>query len=317
MNKNKHKIITFAALMTVATVVIHFINRTIAAAAQLKQLLGITNSKYFEWRFGNIYYTKKGNGKPILLIHDTLPGASGYEWSEIEEKLAKDHTVYTVDLLGCGRSDKPGITYTNFVYVQMICDFIRKIIGQKTDIIASGFSSSFVIMACHNEKELFNKIMLVNPPSPDYLRQMPTRKDHLLKLALEIPVFGTLIYHMIVSKENVANLFVEKMYYNPFHVNTQMEDAYYEASHSGGCYAKYFYSSMISKYMNINISHAVKSLDNSIYIVEGESEPNGKSIMNEYLTDNPAIETAIINGSKHIPQIENPEEFWEHIQIFF
>ena len=172
-------------------------------------------------------------------------------------------------------------------------------------------------MACHNEKELFNKIMLVNPPSPDFLRQMPTRRDHLLKLALEIPVFGTLIYHMIVSKENVANLFVEKMYYNPFHVNTQMEDAYYEASHSGGCYAKYFYSSMISKYMNINISHAVKSLDNSIYIVEGESEPNGKSIMNEYLTDNPAIETAIINESKHIPQIENPEEFLEQILIFF
>ena len=57
MNKNKHKIITFAALMTVATIVIHFINRTIAAAAQLKQLLGITHSKYFEWRFGNIYYT--------------------------------------------------------------------------------------------------------------------------------------------------------------------------------------------------------------------------------------------------------------------
>ena len=55
MNKNKHKIITFAALMTVATIVIHFINRTIAAAAQLKQLLGITHSKYFEWRFGNIY----------------------------------------------------------------------------------------------------------------------------------------------------------------------------------------------------------------------------------------------------------------------
>mgnify|MGYP000385247886 FL=1 len=159
--------------------------------------------------------------------------------------------------------------------------------------------------------------MLVSPPSPDCLRQMPTRKDHLLNLALEIPVFGTLIYHMIVSKENVANLFVEKMYYNPFHVNTQMEDAYYEASHSGGCYAKYFYSSMISKYMNINISHAVKSLDNSIYIVEGESEPNGKSIMNEYLTDNPAIETAIINESKHIPQIENPEEFWAHLQIFF
>ena len=34
MNKHKHKIFTFAALMTTATVVVHFINRTIAATAQ-------------------------------------------------------------------------------------------------------------------------------------------------------------------------------------------------------------------------------------------------------------------------------------------
>ena len=127
MNKHKHKIITFAALMTAATAVVHFTNRTIAAAAQLKQVLRISNDKFFEWRFGNIYYTKKGTGSPVLLIHDTLPGASGYEWNKIENELASEHTVYTIDLLGCGRSDKPGITYTNFVYVQMICDFIRKV----------------------------------------------------------------------------------------------------------------------------------------------------------------------------------------------
>ena len=152
MSKNKHKFLTFAALMTGATVAVHFINHTIATAAQLKQMLHISNDNYFEWRFGNIYYTKKGTGSPILLIHDTLPGASGYEWSKIEDELAIDHTVYTVDLLGCGRSDKSSITYTNFVYVQMISDFIKKIIGQKTDVIASGFSGSFVTMACHNEK---------------------------------------------------------------------------------------------------------------------------------------------------------------------
>ena len=63
----------------------------------------------------------------------------------------------------------------------MISDFIKKIIGQKTDVIASGFSGSFVTMACHNEKELFNKIMLVNPPSLTQLKQMPNRKDRLLK----------------------------------------------------------------------------------------------------------------------------------------
>ena len=72
MNRNKHKFLTFAALMTGATVTVHLINRTVAAAAQLKQMLHIFDDNYFEWRFGNIYYTKKGTGSPILLIHDAL-----------------------------------------------------------------------------------------------------------------------------------------------------------------------------------------------------------------------------------------------------
>ena len=317
MSKNKHKFLTFAALMTGATVAVHFINRTVAAAAQLKQMLHISNEHYFEWRFGNIYYTKKGAGSPILLIHDTLPGSSGYEWNKIEEELTVEHTVYTIDLLGCGRSDKSGITYTNFVYVQMICDFIRKVIGQKTDGIASGLSGSFVAMSCHNEKELFNKIMLVNPPSLTQLKQMPTQKDRLLKLALEIPVFGTLVYHMIVSRDSVNNLFIEKMYYNPFHVDSQMTDAYYEAAHKGGYYTRFLYSSLIAKYMNINISHALKALDNSIYIVEGEAEPNGKAITKDYCASNPAIEVSVLKETKHLPHVESPDAFLEQVKIFF
>lgn len=317
MKKQKHKIVTFAALMAIATIIIHFINKIIAAAAQLKEMLDTSNKKFFEWRFGNIYYTKKGTGSPILLVHDALPGASGYEWNRIEKKLAAEHTVYTIDLLGCGRSEKPFITYTNFVYVQMICDFIKKVIGEKTSVIASGFSGSFVSMACHNEKELFDKIMLVNPPSLSKLNQMPHKRDKLLKVFLEIPVFGTLVYHMVVSRETISNMFIEKMYYNPFHVNEDILDAYYEAAHKGGFYAKSFYSSMISKYMNINISHALKSLDNSIYIVEGEAETTGDIIVSEYSKLNPAIETAVVKEAKHFPHLENPEAFLEQVGIFF
>lgn len=317
MKKHTHKLVTITALVTSATVIIHFANKAVAAASQLKEMLGSSTKNFFNWRFGNIYYTKKGKGSPVLLIHDALPGASGYEWNKIEKELAADHTVYTIDLLGCGRSEKPGITYTNFVYVQMICDFIKKVIGEKTDVIASGFSGSFVTMACHNEKELFNKIMLVNPPSLNKLNQMPTKRNKFLKLFLEIPVFGTLVYHMIVSHEAVSNLFIEKMYYNPFHVEEDVMDAYYEAAHKGGCYAKNFYSSMVSKYMNINISHALKSLDNCVYIIEGETEPSGASITEDYIKVNPAIEAATIPKTKHLPHLENPKAFLEQVSIYF
>lgn len=317
MKKHKHKILTLAALMAIATFIIHLSNRIIAAAAQLKEMLDVSSRNFYEWRFGKVYYTKKGKGTPILLIHDIFPGASGYEWSRIEKHLSLEHTVYTVDLLGCGRSEKPGITYTNFLYVQMICDFIKNVIGEKTDVIANGFSGSFVTMACHNEKECFDKIMLINPPSLSMISQMPSKKDKLLKFFLEIPVFGTLVYHMIVSHESTSTLFIEKMYFNPFHVDEDMVDAYYEAAHKGGCYAKYLYASLASKYMNTNINHALKSIDNSIYIVQGEGEFNRESVSDDYRRMNPAIEISVIKGTKHFPHVEGPEHFLEQIGIFF
>ena len=59
MNRNKHKFLTFAALMTGATVTVHLINRTVAAAAQLKQMLHISDDNYFEWRLAIFTIQKK------------------------------------------------------------------------------------------------------------------------------------------------------------------------------------------------------------------------------------------------------------------
>ena len=96
-----------------------------------------------------------------------------------------------------------------------------------------------------------------------------------------------------------------------------MTDAYYEAAHKGGYYTRFLYSSLIAKYMNINISHALKALDNSIYIVEGEAEPNGKAITKDYCASNPAIEVSVLKETKHLPHVESPDAFLEQVKIFF
>ena len=184
-------LITLASLATSTTAIFLIANNVVAASAGLKEMLDTNGKNYYHWRFGDIYYTRKGKGSPILLIHDMLPGGSGYEWTRIEDELALEHTVYNLDLPGCGRSEKSGITYTNFVYVQAICDFIKNVIGEKTDVIVNGYAVSFVVMACHNEKDLFNKNMMVNPVSLSSLKQMPGKKEKLLRRCLEIPVFGT------------------------------------------------------------------------------------------------------------------------------
>lgn len=315
--KNRNRLLTFATIFVSATAIIHVLNKIVAASASLKEMLDRSHKSTYDWRFGKIHYTKKGKGFPILLVHDMLPGSSGYEWHKIEKQLSMEHTVYTIDFLGYGSSEKPGITYTNFVYTQLLCDFVKNVIGEKTNVIASGFSGSFVIMACRNDQKCFNKIMLVNPPSIEAMNQSPLRKDKLIKFIIEIPIFGTLVYHIIVSRENISNTFIEKLYYNPFHVDTDMLDAYYEASHIGGKYAKASYACFASKYMNINIAHNLKAIDNSILIVEGDAEANGTAIIENYNSINPAIETVTIKKSKHFPHIENAESFLEQAGVFF
>lgn len=317
MKKHRHKILTLAILTCLATGVIHIINKMISATAILKDMLHVSDRNYYKWRFGRIYYTKQGSGSPILLIHDLTPSSSGYEWNRIEKYLSMEHTVYTIDLLGCGRSDKPKITYTNFIYVQIICDFIKNVIKDRTDVIASGLSSSFLIMACHNEKELFNKLMVVNPPNLSSLNVIPDSRSKLLKFTIEIPIFGTLIYHMFTSQENIRNTFMEKYFFNPFHVTADLVDAYYEGAHRNSCDAKFLYASIISRYININISHGLKSIDNSIFIISGNKVNSADNIVNDYLQLNPAIETASILKTKLLPHLENPEAFLEQVGIFF
>ena len=103
--KHSKKLVTLSVLTTMSGAAIYFLNKTLDTAAVRKNLLASAEKEIFSWQFGDIFYTKKGTGTPMLLLHDLHCASSGREWQYIEDTLAKDHTVYTLDLLGCGRSD--------------------------------------------------------------------------------------------------------------------------------------------------------------------------------------------------------------------
>ncbi len=317
MKKHKHKLITLGILMTIATGIIYVANKLVAATALLKEMLDKPNGNYYHWRFGDVYYRKVGRGAPLLLIHDLTPGSSGCEWDKIEGKLSQQYTLYIIDLLGCGKSDKPEITYTNFIYVQLLCDFVKHVIKEKPNIIASGLSTSFVIMACNTESDLFDKNMLINPTSLVNLNKIPNKNSAMQKFMIEFPVIGTMIYHMIVSRLNVENLFMEKYFFNPFHMDRDFMDAYYEGAHINSSTGKYLYSSLVGNYLNFNIIHGLKSVNNSIYVIGGKEEPGITDIIEDYTHFNPSIESMVIGKCRHFPHIEQPDNFLEQVGIYF
>lgn len=303
-------------LTTLTTISIYGINKAISISSTMKNLLKTDKGKFFNWRYGNIFYTKQGKGSPLLLIHDLTPASSSYEWEKIAKHLAKHHTVYSLDLLGCGRSDKPNMTYSNYLFVQLITDFIKNVIGTKTDVVTTGDSSSFTLMACNMNPEHFEKIIVINPSDLTDLCKTPNKKKNTLKFIIDLPIIGTMIYNLVFAEKNIEKVFSEEYFYKEHLVSTKLVDNYHEAAHLGGGNGKYLLSSIKADYTNINIIHALKKINNSIYLIGGKEMENGEEIINSYLSYNPAIEASYITGSKYLPQLEVPEKLLEVLYLY-
>lgn len=292
------------------------INRIISSLYSLMNISPDSENNYYEWRFGKIRYTRKGSGTPLLLIHNLTPGSSQYEYSKIINQLSKKHEVFSLDLLGYGLSDKPNITYTNYLYVQLISDFIKTVIGKKTNIIASGDSSPIAIMSCHNDPELLNQIILINPQSIYQLNQIPSKQTKLLKLLIETPIIGTFIYNLINNKNSFTKDFKEKYFNNPLVSMEDSIDHYSLTAHLNRNNSKYAYSSYIGKYMNVNIIHALKEINNNIFIIAGKEIEDIETIVENYIYYNISIESSYITNTKQLPQLEKPDELLKQIDIF-
>ncbi|MDO4295079.1 MAG: alpha/beta hydrolase [bacterium] len=314
----KNKLLTLLLVSSGAAASIATINKFIQVSAVSKHTLYSSKSEplCYHWHLGNIHYTKTGQGNPILLLHDLTPSSSGYEWHKMVSELSKNRCVYVLDLLGCGRSEKPNMTYTNYLYVQLISDFIKNTIGHRTDVIATGSSSPLVTMACSANPDLFNRLIFINPDSLLSCSQVPRKHSKLFKFILDLPLVGTLLYYIATSRQSIKEMLSQKCYCNPYSMSALDEDAYYEAAHLGES-PKSIFGSISCNYVKCNIVNALKKIDNSIYLIGGEEFPHITEIMEEYKLYNPAIESAILPKTKQLPQLENPKELCKLIDTFF
>ncbi|MCI8660688.1 MAG: alpha/beta fold hydrolase [Lachnospiraceae bacterium] len=314
--KTKNKLLTLLILSSGAISTTSFINKLIQLKATKNNLLETQPSCYFKWRLGDIHYTKTGSGKPILLIHDLNASSSIYEWSRLIPLLAKNYTIYAVDLLGCGSSEKVNTTYTNYLYVQLITDFIKSEIGHRTNVIATSEAASIPIMACSNNPDIFDQIMLINPLSLSDYCQIPGKSAKLYKKIVDLPALGTLLYHIAVSKKFIYEELEKYGFYDSYYVNCSLVDAYYEAAHLG-LSPKSVYISQKCNYTKCNIVNALKKINNSIYLIGGQKIQNVCDRLEEYKIYNPAIEISFIPKTKNLPQLEKPDYLSELISTYF
>lgn len=273
-----------------------------------KNKLKTSAEHIFSWKGVNVYYERHGKGTPMLLLHALHPAASAYEWNRVVDQLAKDHTVYILDLPGCGRSDKPHILYTNFFYVQLIIDFVQTMSLTSVTLVASNLTCSVAVMAAAYEKERIHALTLINPPSLHSLAETPDFISRCKYRILSMPVFGAFIYHILASRPQIDMYFSEKYFFNPFHENDELVDTYFESAHLGQGGAHYFAASLLGKYLNTDIRFVLPRLQLPVKLIEGSAIEEAEQIIEEWHKVLPAIQVEKIEHTKQLPMLEEPEK---------
>ncbi|KAK3031450.1 hypothetical protein RJ639_036510 [Escallonia herrerae] len=102
------------------------------------------------------------NNPPLLLVHGF--GASIAHWRRNIVALSQSQTIYAIDLLGFGASDKPiGFAYTMEEWAQLILDFLEEIIQRPTVLVGNSVGSlACVIAASDSRSSLVRGLVLLN-----------------------------------------------------------------------------------------------------------------------------------------------------------
>ncbi|GLG04713.1 hypothetical protein Selli1_18870 [Sellimonas catena] len=250
----------------------------------------------------------------MLLLHDLAPASSSVEWSHIVPLLSREHTVYTVDLLGCGQSDKPNLTYTNFLYVQMISDFIKHVVHEPVDVIATGASAPLVAMTATSSQELIDKMIFVNPQSLHELAKIPSKRSKLLYHFINMPLLGTFLYNILFCRRRIAAK-SEEAFFDPAQIDELMVNTYYESAHLDHMHSRYLFASIRGNYTNVNLAPFLSRITHSIFIITGAENPLFIENASQYQKYLPSIEIVSMGETKAYPHIEKPEEFCEQVEI--
>jgi hypothetical protein len=208
------------------------------------------------------------------------------------------------------------MTFTNYLYVQLITDFIKNVIGRKTNIIAVGNAFPIATMTCHNDSDVIHTLVGINPQSLYQLNQIPSKQTKILKLLLDTPILGTFIYNRQTSKAMITKMFQEKYFYNPYHVSEKDVASYVEAAHTSDYHSKHAYASYVGRYTNANIIHALKEINNSIYLIGGKNKEDINNILDNYAYYNSAIEISYIPKTKQLPHLERPDEILKVLDLY-
>lgn len=265
----------------------------------------------YPFRHGDVAYTVAGSGSPVLLLHGLGAGNSMDEWRENFEALRAQHTVYALDFMGWGFSDKPHHTSSALDMIEQIQFFLEDIVQQPCALIASSDACAYAIEVARRTPERVTKLILICPPAA---RDNNTLAPHetfarvaLQKLA-SLPILGTTLVNVIASRRGIEKFASHHLYFDKTRVDERAVARYYASAHQPD--TKYGLASFLTGALAHDAREAWSEIAQPALLVWGRNARiNPLETAPEWLAFKPDARLEVIDDAMLLPHQEHAARF--------
>jgi pimeloyl-ACP methyl ester carboxylesterase len=284
------------------------------SGGELSNRLG-GETRYYRWRGGDLAYAVAGEGEPLLLVHGIYAGASSFEFRKNFGELSRDFRVYALDLLGCGRSERPRRRYGPEDVTSQVEDFVREEIGGAAHLVASSLCGTLSVPALVRSPRLFKKSVLVCPTGYGTLGRPSGNLGAALYGLFLAPVIGDSLYYAIVSRRGIRYYLGNIAYHHAGFVTEDLVESYYRTSHQGR--AKYLPAAFASGKLNLGVADYWPRVPQRTLICCGlDARTTPVSEVEQFVRRNPRSEPRLFKDAALLPHDERSETFNREVRGF-
>jgi len=278
------------------------------------------HAHFFGWKHGRVFYKTAGAGNPgppLLFIHGVGAGASSFMWRKNFDDLANDFHVFALDLLGFGLSDKPPTAaYSADLYVELITDFIRDVVGYPANVVASSLGAAYAIRVADEHPELIGAMILNGPTGSDNLNRRPGMAGAAFYGLLQSPVLGTSFYNVMASERSIRDFARDNLFYDHRRVTERLVANLYATSHQSG--AQHAIAAFLSGYLNTDTRAPFSRLTQPTVLVWGKQDNTTPLETGAVLLQlNPRASLEVFDYCRMMPEQEHPEQFNDLVRETF
>jgi pimeloyl-ACP methyl ester carboxylesterase len=271
--------------------------------------------QYWEWRGEQIYYVQAGvdrsDRSPLLLIHGF--GASTDHWRKNISELSQEFQVWAIDLVGFGRSAKPGWNYTGGLWREQLYEFITQVIGKPVVLAGNSLGGYAALCVAAEYPESAAGLILLNSAGPFTDSTHPKEPSPIQKVLnqgitgiLRQPLGNLLLYKFVQRKTFIRNT-LKKVYVDASAVTEQLVEEIYRPSCDAG--APQVFGSVFSNQQGEKVDILLGKMQCPLLMLWGEGDPwiNARDRGIKFKQYYPQLQEHYLNAG-HCPHDEIPTQ---------